>query len=142
MVRKREFQKNYVDYWNSTAELTQSKRPADAFIMPVAHLPAALPGKYDGYTYTLPINALDFTSVVVPVTTAKKDIDVVKGEHTPLSALDTNFANCELHLDDWGATHANSDIRRSRDIRRRLRWSPDCVQALTGRKGAGNCGVR
>lgn len=44
-VAKREYQKKYMDYWNSTANLTGTGRPVDAIIMPVAPFAAAKPGE-------------------------------------------------------------------------------------------------
>ena len=44
-IAKREYQKKYMDYWNSTARLTKTGRPVDVFIMPVASYPAARHGK-------------------------------------------------------------------------------------------------
>lgn len=34
-IRKRAYQKQYMDYWNSTAEVTSTGRPIDAFISPL-----------------------------------------------------------------------------------------------------------
>jgi amidase len=38
--KKREFQKEYMEYWNSTAELTGTGRPVDAIITPLAPMAA------------------------------------------------------------------------------------------------------
>lgn len=46
-IEKRKYQKNYMDYWNSTTELTATGRPLDAFIMPVAAIAAARPNMYN-----------------------------------------------------------------------------------------------
>ena len=45
-VAKRQYQKEYMDYWNSTAEITGTGRPVDAIISPTAPFAAARPGKY------------------------------------------------------------------------------------------------
>lgn len=74
-VAKREWQKEYLDYWNSTASETGTDRPVDSVLMPVAPYPAARPGKYSYYGYSAIVNCLDYTSVVVPVTVANKEID-------------------------------------------------------------------
>lgn len=60
-VAKREAQKAYLDYWNSTSSLTKSGRPVDCIISPVAPFAAAAPTKYYGecYANTLFVNALD-----------------------------------------------------------------------------------
>ena len=48
-VAKRMFQKEYLDYWNSTERLTGTGRPVDGFIAPVAPFAAARPEKYNSY---------------------------------------------------------------------------------------------
>jgi amidase len=48
-VAKRKYQKEYLDYWNSTAAITGTGRPVDAFIMPLAAIPAARPNQYRSY---------------------------------------------------------------------------------------------
>lgn len=35
-VAKRNYQKEYLDYWNGTAAITGTGQPVDAFIMPIA----------------------------------------------------------------------------------------------------------
>lgn len=49
---KREAQKEYMEYWNSTSEQTKTKRPVDAVICPVTPFAAARPEKhlYVGYS--------------------------------------------------------------------------------------------
>ena len=47
-VAKREFQKSYLDYWNSTKSITGGS-PVDAIIAPVAPFPAARQGRYRYY---------------------------------------------------------------------------------------------
>lgn len=46
-VEKREYQKEYMDYWNSTASLTGTGRAIDAVITPLAPMPANLTMKFD-----------------------------------------------------------------------------------------------
>jgi amidase len=87
-VVKREYQKEYMDYWNSTAELTESGRPVDAFIMPLAPYAAARPGRYLYYGYSSIINGLDYTAVTIPVTLADKSIDVADKSFKALSDAD------------------------------------------------------
>ena len=81
----RAWQKEYMDYWNSSAELTGTGRPVDAFLAPLAPFAAALRGKFLYYGYTGVVNGLDYTSVVVPVTMADKSIDVYDKSFTPIS---------------------------------------------------------
>lgn len=52
-VEKRKYQKKYLEYWNSTSELTATGRPVDAFIMPVAAIAAARPNLYNYYGVSL-----------------------------------------------------------------------------------------
>ncbi|KAL4752789.1 hypothetical protein BDW72DRAFT_170576 [Aspergillus terricola var. indicus] len=75
-VAKREYQKLYMDYWNSTSELTGTGRPVDAVICPAAPHAAVIPTQYNHVGYTSVINVLDYTSVVIPVTNADKSVDV------------------------------------------------------------------
>jgi amidase len=48
-VLKRQYQKEYMEYWNSTASHTGTGRPVDAIITPLAPFAAARPGMYDYY---------------------------------------------------------------------------------------------
>jgi amidase len=48
-VQKREYQREYMEYWNSTASLTGTGRPVEAVISPLAPFPAARPDMYDYY---------------------------------------------------------------------------------------------
>ena len=47
----REARKEYMDYWNSTAEYTGTGRPVDGFFMPLAPFAAARPKGYLYYGY-------------------------------------------------------------------------------------------
>ena len=49
-VAKRAYQKEYMDYWNSTASLTGTGRPVDAVLMPLAPFAAARPSMYDYFS--------------------------------------------------------------------------------------------
>jgi amidase len=48
-VAKREYQREYLEYWNSTVELTGTGRPVEAIISPLAPFAAARPDMYDYY---------------------------------------------------------------------------------------------
>jgi amidase len=48
-VAKRAYQKEYMEYWNSTSSLTGTGRPVDALIAPLAPFPAARPDMYSYY---------------------------------------------------------------------------------------------
>ena len=53
-VLKRQYQKEYMEYWNETASYTGTGRPVDAVISPLAPFAAARPDMYDYYgTYAL-----------------------------------------------------------------------------------------
>jgi len=84
-VTKRQYQKEYLDYWNSTAELTGTNEPVDAIITCVAPFPAARPQKFTHYMYTMVFNVLDYPCMVIPVTTADKHVDVVNANFESLN---------------------------------------------------------
>lgn len=90
-VRLRELRKEYLEYWNSTAKLSKTGRCVDAVIGPAAPWPAARPEKYAYYGYSTWVNALDYTSVVVPVTEVDKTLDV---EDVDYEALDNRDQEC------------------------------------------------
>jgi len=46
-VLKRQYQKEYMEYWNGTASHTGTGRPVDAIISPLAPFAAARPDMYD-----------------------------------------------------------------------------------------------
>jgi amidase len=75
-VAKREYQKQYMDYWDSTAEVTGTGRPVDALFCPLAPHAAVIPGEFKSVGYTGFVNVLDYTSLAIPVTFADKKIDV------------------------------------------------------------------
>lgn len=74
-VEKRDAQKAYMEYWNSTAALTGTGRPVDAVIAPIAPFAACRENGYTYYNYSIWVNLVDYTSVVVPVTSVDKNID-------------------------------------------------------------------
>lgn len=75
-VAKREYQKLYMDYWNSTAEVTGTGRPVDGLFCPLAPHAAVIPKEYESVGYTGFVNVLDYTSLAIPVTFADKKVDV------------------------------------------------------------------
>ena len=87
-IAKREYQKEYMEYWNSTAQLTTTGRPVDAVIAPLAPFAAARPDRYKYYGYSNIYNTLDYTSCVVPVTSVDKEGDVVNKRFEPVSEDD------------------------------------------------------
>ncbi|KAL8700918.1 MAG: hypothetical protein Q9201_005187 [Fulgogasparrea decipioides] len=87
-VAKRDYQKEYLEYWNSTAEKTGTGRPVDAVIMPLAPFAAARPKMYLYYGYSAIVNALDYTACTLPVTLVDKYIDTVDPSFKAVSDLD------------------------------------------------------
>jgi amidase len=95
-VAKRELQKIYMEYWNSTADLTSTGRPVDAILAPAMPFAAARPNKFVFYGYTVAINALDYTAAVLPVTKVDKTIDVIDKTFTPKTEADKiNYEACK-----------------------------------------------
>lgn len=92
-VAKREYQKEYMDYWNSTKDLTGTGRPVEAFIMPCAPSPAVRINGSNYYGYTMIVNALDYTACTIPVTNVDQDVDVVDKSYRPLNEVDQAVAN-------------------------------------------------
>lgn len=87
-IRKRKYQKEYLDYWNGTARVTGTGRPVDAWILPAAPFTAARPGRYDYYGYTFITNILDYPTAVIPVTTVDKAVDIEVQSYNPLNDQD------------------------------------------------------
>ena len=48
-IAKREYQREYLEYWNSTTSLTGTGRSVDAIVAPVAPFAAARPDMYYYY---------------------------------------------------------------------------------------------
>ena len=95
-VEKRQYQKEYLEYWNSTVNLTGTGRAVDGLIMPVAPFAAARPKRYIYYGYSTIINLLDYTSCVIPVTNVDKNIDLVETDFKPIDDLDKEvWADCK-----------------------------------------------
>lgn len=98
-VRLRQLKKEYMEYWNSTEQVTSTGRPVDAVICPLAPFPAARPKMYTYYGYSTFVNALDYTSVVVPVTNVEKAVDRVDEGYRPIDGLDKGvYESCECSI--------------------------------------------
>ena len=96
-VAKREFQKEYMEYWNSTKAQTNTGRAVDALIAPLAPFPAARPETYNYYGYSTFVNVLDYTSCVIPITLADKAVDKYDSDYKPISDVDKQVhETCEL----------------------------------------------
>ncbi|KAI8630724.1 amidase signature domain-containing protein [Xylariaceae sp. FL1651] len=81
-----EYESRYSDYWNSTAE--QDGQIVDAVLMPVAPHAAVIPGKYYHTAYTQVVNLMNYSAVVVPITKADKNVDVVNESYRPSNEID------------------------------------------------------
>lgn len=92
-VAKRDWQKEYLEYWNSTVEVTGTGRSVDAFFAPLAPFPAARENKYNYYGYSTFVNGLDYSSLVIPVTKASKSVDTVNQSFKPISEDDQHIQN-------------------------------------------------
>ena len=104
-IAKREYQKEYMEYWNSTQERTGTDRPVDALIMPLAPFAAARPGTYKYLGYSTIVNVLDYTSCVIPVTIANKSLDLVDKNFKPINDLDKGVADlCKFQFSQSNMT--------------------------------------
>ncbi|EWY85605.1 hypothetical protein FOYG_12746 [Fusarium oxysporum NRRL 32931] len=81
-----EFEQQYSDYWNSTADLDD--QIVDAVLMPVAPHAAVIPGKFYHGAYTDAMNLTNYTAVVIPTIRADKKIDVFDEGYEPLGDMD------------------------------------------------------
>ncbi|KAI1506266.1 amidase signature domain-containing protein [Biscogniauxia marginata] len=88
VVRMKDFRTRWHDYWVSSAQRTTSHLPVQAVIAPVSPYAAVLPGKFYHSPYTSTLNILDYTTIVVPVTFADKDIDAIDPEFVPMNEND------------------------------------------------------
>ncbi|KAL8808787.1 MAG: hypothetical protein Q9223_005987 [Gallowayella weberi] len=85
-IQGKAYNEAYLDYWNSTG--SDDGHIVDAFIMPVAPHAAVIPGKDSYGAYTEPINLLDYSAVVIPVTKAEKLIDKFDRGYKPMNEKD------------------------------------------------------
>lgn len=93
-VQKRQYQKEYMEYWNSTAKMTSFGRPVDAVICAGAPFAAARVEGYHYYGMSTWINILDYTASVLPVTKVDKNIDVFDENYKPLDETDETVWKC------------------------------------------------
>lgn len=106
-VRQREYQKLYMDYWNSTAELTGTGRPVDGVVCPIAPYAAVIPCQYSHIGYSSFLNLVDYTGVAIPVTYADKRVDILETGLEFLSQDDREVqSQCEaLFLERFPGGH-------------------------------------
>ena len=89
-----------MEYWNSTKGQTDTGRPVDALIVPLAPFAAARPGTYSYYGYSTFANLLDYTACIVPVTLVDKTVDKYDSQYKPISDLDKQIhETCKLSVD-------------------------------------------
>ncbi|EGU73612.1 hypothetical protein FOXB_15878 [Fusarium oxysporum f. sp. conglutinans Fo5176] len=91
-----EFERQYSDYWNSTAD--SDDQIVDAVLMPVAPHAAVIPGEFYHGAYTDAMNLTNYTAVVIPTIRADKKIDVFDEGYEPLGDMDRK--NWQAYLYD------------------------------------------
>ncbi|KAL9941636.1 hypothetical protein ACHAQF_000734 [Verticillium nonalfalfae] len=87
-VMKREYQKEYMDYWNSTSALNDAQEAVTAVIAPIAPFAAPQQGKFSYYGYATFVNVLDYSAMTMPTTTCDRDLDVFDEHYVPMNTLD------------------------------------------------------
>ncbi|KAL9615259.1 MAG: hypothetical protein Q9167_000353 [Letrouitia subvulpina] len=95
-VAQRAFQKEYMDYWNSTGKATGTGRSVDAVIAPCAPFAAVRPNTYAYYGYSMIVNLLDYSTCTLPVTTVDREVDVADEGFEPVSELDREVAGYSI----------------------------------------------
>jgi amidase len=94
-LKKWAYQSEYLEKFRLAEE--KLGKEIDALIAPVAPTAAVRHNQFKYYGYASAINLLDFTSVVVPVTWADKNLDKKKEGYEPLNPLDKLVQDeCEL----------------------------------------------
>jgi len=74
-VAKRAYQKDYMEYWNTTSSSTGTGRPVDAVIAPLAPFAAARPDMYSYYG-TLLNSDTDFFCPGIPLGVKRSRLNV------------------------------------------------------------------
>lgn len=98
-MKKRQYQKEYLDYWQSTIAATGTGRPVDGVLCAAAPHAAVIPAKYRYIGYSSFVNVLDYTSVIIPVTAADQTVDNVLPNDDFLSKTDELVrSECEFPL--------------------------------------------
>lgn len=93
-LQKYAFQLEYLEQIRLAEE--KLGKEIDAIITPVAATAAVRHDQFKYYAYANIVNLLDFTSVVVPVTFADKNIDKKQEDYTPLNDYDKMvYDECE-----------------------------------------------
>ena len=131
-VTKRKFQKEYLDYWNSTASETGTGRPVDGILTPLAPYPAARPEGYKYYGFSAWVNGMDYTSVVVPVTIADKSVDKYPDGYKPLSDADKVIVE-DYDADIYDGAHVSIQIVGRRFTEEKMLAIAEYVGGLLGK---------
>ncbi|KAL5589038.1 hypothetical protein FOBRF1_015566 [Fusarium oxysporum] len=95
-----EFEQQYSDYWNSTAD--SDDQIVDAVLMPVAPHAAVILGKFYHGAYTDAMNLTNYTAVVIPTIRADKKIDVFDEGYEPLGDMDRKNWQASFGEDNFG----------------------------------------
>jgi amidase len=85
-LKKWNYQMEYLEEWRKLEELMGEE--LDAIIAPITPTAAVLHNKFRYYGYASVVNLLDFTSVVVPVTFADKNVDATLEGYSALNEED------------------------------------------------------
>ncbi|EYE98212.1 amidase [Aspergillus ruber CBS 135680] len=87
-LQKWAYQSEYLTQWRLAEEQLGADKTLDAIIAPITPTAAIRHNRFKYYGYASVINLLDFTSVVVPVLFADKNVDVKKEGYEPLNEMD------------------------------------------------------
>lgn len=85
-LKKWTFQCEYLAQWRKMEE--KLGKEMDAIVAPITPTAAIRHNQFKYYGYASAINLLDFTSVIVPVTFADKNVDKKREDYKPLSKID------------------------------------------------------
>jgi amidase len=85
-AQKWDYQMQYLARWQETEK--QMGTQLDVIVAPISPTAAIRHNQFKYYGYASATNLLDFTSVVVPVTFADKNVDIENKGYVPLSDLD------------------------------------------------------
>jgi amidase len=131
-VAKRRFQKEYMDYWTSTSQETGSNQPVDGVICALAPYPAARPELYRYYGYSVWVNGLDYTSVVVPVTTSDKTKDKYPEGYSPINDQDKDVVD-SYDAEIYDGAHVSVQIVGRRFTEEKMLAIAEYVGQLLGK---------
>lgn len=95
-LQKWNYQCEYLEQWRLLEE--KLGRELDAIIAPMTPTAAVRHNQFKYYGYASAINLLDFTSVVVPVTFADKNVDKAKRDYKGMNDMDKQVQDeCKCH---------------------------------------------